>query len=254
MSDYGNDENTHARRHENSRPSAFQAHSDTPRTEHVASMCDTSRRNVNDDANPVASRPPERRISRVSDDRNAIAISPLPPSRSRRKNEILRSAGSDPEMPPTPSRAAAPVAGQTAPPARPGAIDARRGVTDTWRVWCAYASAYERRYGARPPSSARTNSMCRQLIQRVGIDIALRLAEWYVDARGYYERAMHPLGLLLRDAEVLAAQMQVWPHGLPPHQTIEALAPPSSTTETLIDALWYGHDLTTKTTKVGLGQ
>lgn len=144
-------------------------------------------------------------------------------------------------MPPTPSRAAAPVAGHAAPPARPGAIDTRRGVTDTWRVWCAYASAYERRYGARPPSSARTNSMCRQLIQRVGIDIALRLAEWYVDARGYYERAMHPLGLLLRDAEVLAAQMQVWPHGLPPHQTIEALAPPSSTTETEIDGLWYSY-------------
>nr|BAL54544.1 hypothetical protein HGMM_F16F12C10 [uncultured prokaryote] len=75
-------------------------------------------------------------------------------------------------------------------------------------TWTMYAEAYACRYGARPPRNAKGMGQCRQLCERVGAEVAPRLAAWYVArADGYYARSMHPLGLLLRDAEQLVVQM-----------------------------------------------
>jgi hypothetical protein len=53
--------------------------------------------------------------------------------------------------------------------------------------------------------------MCLQLVRRVGIEDAPRLARWYVErAGGIHMRARHPLSLLLRDCEVLLVEMRDW--------------------------------------------
>jgi hypothetical protein len=53
--------------------------------------------------------------------------------------------------------------------------------------------------------------MCLQLVKRVGIEDAPRLARWYVErAGGIHVRARHPLSLLLRDCEVLLVEMRDW--------------------------------------------
>lgn len=81
------------------------------------------------------------------------------------------------------------------------------GMTDGQRVWERYKTAYLGRYKTEPVRNATTNSQVSQLIKRLGGEAACNVAEFYVWHNDlFYVRAMHPTGLLLRDAEGLHTQ------------------------------------------------
>lgn len=71
-------------------------------------------------------------------------------------------------------------------------------------TWESYRDAYQKRYGAPPIRNATINGQLSNLVKRLGEDSAPHVAEFYLthqDPR--YVRAMHPVGLLLLDAEKL---------------------------------------------------
>jgi hypothetical protein len=68
----------------------------------------------------------------------------------------------------------------------------------------AYEAAYEKRYNARPPRSESINGKLAQFIKRVGYENAPAIASFYVSHKAArYTKEMHPVGLLLKDAEKL---------------------------------------------------
>lgn len=76
-------------------------------------------------------------------------------------------------------------------------------------VWKAYAEAYEARYGAVPPRNAKSNGQIAQLLKRIPNEDAEELARYYVGLNDrYYVARRHPIGLLLRDCEVLHARRE----------------------------------------------
>jgi hypothetical protein len=76
-------------------------------------------------------------------------------------------------------------------------------------VWEAYATAYDARYGAAPVRNQKTNSQLSQFIDRLGANVAPAVAAFYVGhSNAYYVRNMHPVGLLLADAEKLHTEWQ----------------------------------------------
>ena len=70
-------------------------------------------------------------------------------------------------------------------------------------VWESYSAAYQLRYGTTPVRNAKVNGQLSQLLNRLGAD-AVRVAGFFVTHNdSMYVRAMHPVDLLLRDAEKL---------------------------------------------------
>lgn len=75
---------------------------------------------------------------------------------------------------------------------------------DTGPTRLAYAAAYEKRHGAKPVWNATTNSQLARFVKRVGVEEAPAIAEFYVNHRAaFYVQKLHPVGLLLQDAEKL---------------------------------------------------
>lgn len=75
------------------------------------------------------------------------------------------------------------------------------------QVWNAYATAYELRYGHKPARNARDNSLCSQIVQRVGVDEAIKIAEFYLShSDRWYVQKVHPLNLLLADVQKLRTE------------------------------------------------
>jgi hypothetical protein len=99
--------------------------------------------------------------------------------------------------------------GAGAPPVAPApkartAAKPRAEPAPTAPIWDAYSGAYENRYSAPPVRNAKVNGQLAQLLQRLGADEAPGVAKFYVGyQRQDYIRAMHPVDLLLRDAEAL---------------------------------------------------
>lgn len=76
------------------------------------------------------------------------------------------------------------------------------------QVWDAYAAAYEARYSHPPVRNVRVNSQCKQLAERLGVDGAVKVAQFYLThSNKLYVGSAHPIGLCLRDAEGLHTQM-----------------------------------------------
>ena len=76
--------------------------------------------------------------------------------------------------------------------------------TETWE---AYAAAYCDRYGTDPVRNAKSNSLCCQLVDRLGATEAPRVVCWYLQSRNsYYERQGHSLKALVADAEKLRTE------------------------------------------------
>lgn len=72
----------------------------------------------------------------------------------------------------------------------------------TFRSWANYAFAYNRRYGVWPAWNAQAGGMLGKLIDRIGADLAPKVAAFYIgvnDAR--LIRECHPLSLLLQGCE-----------------------------------------------------
>jgi hypothetical protein len=74
-------------------------------------------------------------------------------------------------------------------------------------TWGAYAFAYQGRYGAEPVRNARVNGQLAQFVGRIPADEAPAVAAFYVrHQNGLYVSAMHPVNLMLRDAEKLRTE------------------------------------------------
>lgn len=98
-------------------------------------------------------------------------------------------------------------------------------------TWNAYSTAYGDRYGAPPVRNAKVNAQIAQLVDRLGIEEAPRVAAWFVaHNRQDYVRATHTVDLLLRDAEGLRTQ---WAKG---RQTTNAQAQQADRTQTNANA------------------
>ena len=83
----------------------------------------------------------------------------------------------------------------------------RATVAVSSETWDAYAAAYRRRYGADPVRNATVNGQLANFVKRIGQDEAPHVAAFYVGHCGrVYVQAMHPLNLLVRDAEKLRTE------------------------------------------------
>lgn len=90
-------------------------------------------------------------------------------------------------------------------PRRPAA-DAKEPAPST-ATWNSYADAYELRYQTEPVRNARVNGQIAQLVARLGAQEAPHVAAFFVGHNAqFYVRDMHPVGLLLRDAEKLRTE------------------------------------------------
>jgi hypothetical protein len=75
-------------------------------------------------------------------------------------------------------------------------------------VWGAYAGAYFARYGVAPIRDVKANSVCANLVKRLGLDAAISVARFYVNHNdSFYVRKSHDIGLCLSDAPGLHTQM-----------------------------------------------
>ena len=100
-------------------------------------------------------------------------------------------------------------------------------VAPTAEAWTAYADAYETRYGAKPVRNASVNGQMAQVVAKLGADEAPGVARFYVGHQGgLYVSAMHPVNLLLRDAEKLRTE---WATGRMVTRTQGALADKTQT-------------------------
>lgn len=104
-------------------------------------------------------------------------------------------------------------AGEESPPAelapkKPRALPSAE--TKTGRTWAAYSQAYRLRYGEEPARNAKGFGICSQLVDRLGAEEAPEVAAFYVGHNdSFYVRSLHPLSLLLRDAEKLRTEWKV---------------------------------------------
>jgi len=74
-------------------------------------------------------------------------------------------------------------------------------------TWDAYATAYQDRYGVPPVRNASVNAQLSMVVGKLGADEAPHVAGFYVGHQnGLYVAAMHPVNLLLRDAEKLRTE------------------------------------------------
>lgn len=77
----------------------------------------------------------------------------------------------------------------------------------TAAVWDAYSAAYEKRYGVAPVRNASVNGKLAQFVTRVPVEEAPDIAAHFLGHKGnLYVNAMHPVDLLLRDAEKLRTE------------------------------------------------
>lgn len=105
---------------------------------------------------------------------------------------------------PKPPMPSAGVADAPAVPPKPKAAKPAKEPAPTSDAWDSYATAYRERYGELPVRNAKVNGQLAQLIARLGADEAPGVARFYVGHQNaMYVRAMHPVDLLLRDAEGL---------------------------------------------------
>lgn len=96
--------------------------------------------------------------------------------------------------------------GESAPPNLPVEIFPREPVGSD--VWSAYRAAYFAAYGVEPVRNAKANTLCKQLVQRLGGDGAVSVVKFFLTHRqAYYVTRLHPLSACVADAEALHTQM-----------------------------------------------
>lgn len=77
----------------------------------------------------------------------------------------------------------------------------------TAAIWESYSTAYRDKYGALPVRNATVSAQLAQVIKRLGASEAPEVAAFYVGHRAaFYAQSMHPVGLLLKDAEKLRTE------------------------------------------------
>lgn len=89
---------------------------------------------------------------------------------------------------------------------KPPKTRAAKKPAPTHAVWQAYAAAYLARYGVEPVRNAAVNGQLAQVVARLGAEAEF-VAEFYLGHKNrYYVEKMHPVGLLLSDAEKLRTE------------------------------------------------
>lgn len=74
-------------------------------------------------------------------------------------------------------------------------------------TWEAYRDSYQKRYGTPPVRNAAINSQLSGLVKRLGEEEAPYVAEFFLTHNdAFYVKSMHPVGLMLRDAEKLRTE------------------------------------------------
>ena len=82
---------------------------------------------------------------------------------------------------------------------------------DSRPTWEAYRAAYMNRYREEPIRNATVNAQLSQFVKRIPLDEAPLVAEFYLSHNAaFYVQQLHPVGLLLKDAEALRTQ---WARG-----------------------------------------
>lgn len=77
----------------------------------------------------------------------------------------------------------------------------------TAETWNAYANAYRMRYHVDPVRNAKVNALLAQLVKRLAIGEAPKVAEFYLThGNALYVRSGHCVDLLLRDCEKLRTE------------------------------------------------
>lgn len=78
----------------------------------------------------------------------------------------------------------------------------------TYRAWANYAITYRKRYHTWPIWNAKVAGQMGQLVDRLGADMAPKVAAYYLHiGSDYYIRRYHSVGTLLTDCEGIATQM-----------------------------------------------
>jgi|JI10StandDraft_1071094.scaffolds.fasta_scaffold02886_27 hypothetical protein len=89
-----------------------------------------------------------------------------------------------------------------------GSSVARPASSETWD---AYRAAYKNRYREEPVRNATVNSQLAQFVKRIPESEAPLVAEFYLTHNdAFYVKQLHPVGLMLKDAEALRTQ---WARG-----------------------------------------
>lgn len=74
-------------------------------------------------------------------------------------------------------------------------------------TWSAYGNAYLERYSVAPTRNAKVSGIIKQFVLRIGMDESPNVAAFYVwHNEGFYVKKLHPVELLLKDAEGLRTQ------------------------------------------------
>jgi hypothetical protein len=82
-----------------------------------------------------------------------------------------------------------------------------QGPSSTALAWRAYRDAYADRHGKPPLWNSKTAGMFKHFVSRVPAKEAPDIAAFYVKHNEFtYVRSMHPVGLLLRDAEKIRTE------------------------------------------------
>lgn len=77
----------------------------------------------------------------------------------------------------------------------------------TFKAWANYAIAYRNRYRTWPVSNQKTSAQLSQLVDRVGAELAPKVAAFYLQMNHqFYLNKVHPVSLLLTDCEAIATQ------------------------------------------------
>jgi hypothetical protein len=99
------------------------------------------------------------------------------------------------------------------PPIAPSALSprprAKRSVkaAPSAQTWDSYSKAYKSRYGVEPVRNASVNGQLAQVVGKLGESDAPPVAAFFLSHQNaLYVRAMHPVQLLLRDAEKLRTE------------------------------------------------
>jgi len=102
---------------------------------------------------------------------------------------------------PAPKKALHPVPSKELAPVSTAFQDANR------QTWEAYAQAYQRKMGQLPIRNAKTNSLIKQFVQRIGAQDAPHVMVFYVDhPNPLYISRLYQLEMAVKDAESLRTQ------------------------------------------------
>lgn len=156
---------------------------------------------------------------------------PAPPTIGTTGEAPEKNQGSDGEAPETPGRE-----GKGREQEGNGDVghveDLPRPVPKSAATYEAYAGAYRTRYGAEPVRNQTVNAQLCKLVDKLGVEEAPLVAAFYVTHRSsWYAEKMHPVNLLLQDAEKLRTE---WATG---RQAVSRFDQPKAQPKSLVELL-----------------